>query len=55
MRPTTTAFRNWWNARSDTFSQFGGGDTYTHGEVVLTHLVLLVATIAFGIIGGYVL
>lgn len=52
MEPTTTKFKDWWNAKSKTFSRFGGGDTYTHGEVVITHLVLLALTIAVGLVGG---
>lgn len=38
MIPTTTAIKKWWNAKSETFSRLGDGDTFTHGQVILMHL-----------------
>lgn len=49
--PTTTSVRKWWNAKSELFSMLGGGDTYTHGEVVLAHLFFVLLIIACGLAG----
>lgn len=58
MRPTTTTFLKWWNAKSDLFTRMCAtepGESFTHGQVVLMHLFLLFLLIMCGIaekIGG---
>lgn len=47
--PTTTSIRQWWHAKSETFSRLGDGDTYTHGEVVLAHLFVVLLFIICGL------
>lgn len=42
MRTPATTIRKWWNAKSETFSRLGDGDTYTHGQVVMMHLLYLI-------------
>jgi len=42
MRPTTTTISKWWNAKSVTFSKLGDGDEFTHGQVVVAHVVMVV-------------
>jgi len=44
MRPTTTSIRKWWYAKSDLFTTMCAtepGETFTHGEVVLTNLFIV--------------
>ena len=56
MIPTTTTIKKWWNAKSETFSLLGDGDTFTHGEVMIAHLVaavfIIVSVLAGWLEGG---
>lgn len=58
MKPTTTAFKNWWNAKSELFSKLCAtepGETFTHGDVVLANLFiigLLFICVLVDMIGG---
>ncbi len=45
MKPTTTAFLKWWNAKSGLFTRMCAtepDETFTHGDVVLAHFFLIV-------------
>ena len=45
--------KKWWNERSETFTLLCGteGDTFTHGEVVLTHVGLAAFFVVLGVAG----
>lgn len=45
--------KSWWNAKSEMATAIlGDGDTFTHGEVVLTNLGLLAFFLLIGFIEG---
>lgn len=49
-----TAIKKWWNAKSDLFTTMCAterGESFTHGDVVLAHLFLLILTLVIGIVG----
>ena len=55
MRPTTTSIRKWWNAKSDLFTELCAtepGETFTHGEVVLAHVAVVVFLAIVLFVGG---
>ena len=45
--------RNWWHAKSQTFTALCGseGEEYTHGDVVKSHLCVLLFVIILGVAG----
>lgn len=48
-------FRAWWHGESVTFTRLCAtdeGETFTHGEVVVAHVVLVILLIVAGIGGG---
>lgn len=51
MKPTTTISK-WWRAKSVTFSRIGDGDEFTHGQVIVAHVVMIVFIILCIIISG---
>lgn len=55
MRPTTTSIKKWWYAKSDLFTTMCAtepGETFTNGEVVIAHIVLVAFLIIAGIAGA---
>ena len=42
MEAAVKSLKQWWNARSETFTALCGteGDTFTHGDVVKAHALL---------------
>lgn len=43
--------QEWWEAKSKTFSMFAG-EEFTHGEVVIAHVVLVAVLAVIGIGGA---
>lgn len=55
MKPTTTAIKNWWNAKNELFTLVCSterGESFTNGDVVLAHFALAVIFVIIGFAGG---
>lgn len=46
------SFREWWNAKSESFSEMIGEEC-SHKEVVMTHLVFTAGVVAMAIVGTF--
>ena len=54
MAAAVKSLKQWWNAKSETFSQLCAtekGETFTHGEVVLANLGVVAFMLILGVAG----